>query len=125
MSKPTDVSAAQTGEIHRSYIWSLEDGYSASSEMESRPRPLSLSMRSIRMQALIFSDVLAVIISVASAYWLSVFIRWCMGTSTPEDAVRLMENASLIAGGGGFGHLRVQLGPRPLHAIPAVLDRDL
>ena len=100
VSNPADVSAAQTGEIHPSYIWSLEDGYSASNEVESRPRPLSLSMRSIRMQALIFSDVLAVIISVASAYWLSVFIRWCMGTSTPEDAVRLMENATLIAGGG-------------------------
>ena len=96
--KPAVALVANNQEIHPSYIWSDGDDYAhAPKANTSSP---SLTMRSIRMQALICSDILSVIAAVATGYWVSVLIRWFVGTSTPEDNFRLLENVGLMMGCG-------------------------
>lgn len=98
--KPGNTRSAPIREIHPSFIWSLGDDNLTSHQVETELRPRSLTMRSIRMQALIFSDVLAVVISVALAYWISVPIRWFVGISAAEANIGLIENLGSMVGGG-------------------------
>ena len=103
--------AAHAREIHPSHIWSLDDDYLASQQADdSQQRPRSLTIRSIRMQALICSDILAVIASVAAGYWISVFIRWSVGTSTHEYDIRLIENIGLMLGCGALAFCALSWG---------------
>ena len=102
VSKPANSKLMPIGEINQSYIWSLENDYLTSHQAETENRPRSLTMRSIRMQALIFSDVLAVVVSVALAFCMAAFVRWSMGISAAETNIRLAESLGSMVGGGAL-----------------------
>ncbi len=102
VSKPVNTKSVPDHEIHPSYIWSLGDAYLSSHQAETEQRPRSLTMRAIRMQALICSDILAVVASVALAYWISVAIRWLVGISASAANIGLIENLGSMVGGGAL-----------------------
>lgn len=101
-STASDSISKPTGEIHPSHIWSAGEDYLTSQQTESEQRPRSLTMRSIRMQALICSDVLAVVVSVVLAYWISVCIRWTVGISAAEANIMLLDHLGSMVGGGAL-----------------------
>ena len=101
-STASDSISKPTGEIHPSHIWSAGEDYLTSQQTETEQRPSSLTMKSIRMQALICSDVLAVVVSVVMAYWISVFIRWTVGISAAEANIGLVDHLGSMVGGGAL-----------------------
>ncbi len=112
-SAPNASKLVPTHQIHPSYIWSLGDDYLTSHQTETEQRPGSLTLKSIRMQALICFDLLAVLASVVLAYWVSVCIRLLVGISATEANIGLLDNLGSMVGGGalvicvfswGYGH---------------------
>ncbi|MDB3935278.1 undecaprenyl-phosphate galactose phosphotransferase WbaP [Granulosicoccus sp.] len=100
-STQSDYSqATQTRDIHPSYIWSLEDNSLVDQRTDKLRSPRSLTMKSIRMQSLFCADVLAITVSVASAYWIAVLIRLVAGIPGTEAGVILMEHLGFMVGVG-------------------------
>ena len=98
--KSVDSCVTQTRDIHPSYIWSIEDNPLISHSADKVRRPRSLTMKSIRMQSLICADILAIAVSVASAFWISGLIRLLTGISGTEAGVSSMENFGFMVGVG-------------------------
>ena len=98
--KSVDPRVTQNRDIHPSYIWSLEDNPLISHDTDELHRPRSLTMKSIRMQSLILADILAIAVSVASAFWISSLVRLLTGISSTEGIVSPTEYFGLMVGIG-------------------------